>query len=154
MEIDEVNDINTVIIVPKPKKYGQYVSMYVKRLCSSQPILHHLYSNAYNEYSKHKWSLDIKLIQETGIRSIAILWNRNIVCVSRENIVSAIKTPTLNDASGWPLRTLYAESAISYRNVRKEDRKKKKHVNFIRFHLRSHSWNIRKSKWSMPILKL
>lgn len=55
---DDDKCISTVKIVPKPKKYGQFVSMYVNRLCSSQPILHHLYSNEYNEYSIHKWILD------------------------------------------------------------------------------------------------
>lgn len=37
---------------PKPKKYGQFVSMYVSRLCSSQPMLYHLYSKAYSEQSR------------------------------------------------------------------------------------------------------
>lgn len=45
--------VATVNGIPNPMKYGQFCSMYVKRLCSSQPILNHLYSNAYNEYKRH-----------------------------------------------------------------------------------------------------
>lgn len=60
MVIDDVTCVKIVIIVPNPKKYGQLVSIYVKRLCSSHPMLHHLYSNEYNEYSKHKWKLHTK----------------------------------------------------------------------------------------------
>lgn len=58
---DDVACVKIVKIVPNPKKYGQLLSMYVKRLCSSHPILHHLYSNEYNEYSKHKCKLQITL---------------------------------------------------------------------------------------------
>jgi hypothetical protein len=38
---------------PKPMKYGQLLSMNVSRLCSSHPMLNHLYSKEYREYSKH-----------------------------------------------------------------------------------------------------
>lgn len=31
---------------PKPTKYGQLLSIKLNRLCSSQPILNHLYSKA------------------------------------------------------------------------------------------------------------
>lgn len=55
--IDDVSCVRMVRMVPKPRKYGQWFSMYVSRLCSSQPMLHHLYSNEYSEYSKHKWTL-------------------------------------------------------------------------------------------------
>lgn len=54
IKIDDVSCVRIVKMVPNPRKYGQWVSMYVSRLCNSQPMLHHLYSNEYNEYSKHK----------------------------------------------------------------------------------------------------
>lgn len=57
MMYDDDNCVKNVKIVPKPKKYGQLISMYVNRLCSSQPMLHHLYSNEYSEYNKHKCTL-------------------------------------------------------------------------------------------------
>lgn len=45
--------VATVNGIPNPMKYAQLSSMYVKRLCSSQPMLNHLYSNAYSEYKRH-----------------------------------------------------------------------------------------------------
>lgn len=39
------NCVSTARGTPNPKKYGQLCSMYVSRLCSSQPMFTHLYSN-------------------------------------------------------------------------------------------------------------
>lgn len=89
--------------------------MYVKRLCSSQLILHHLYSNEYSEYNKHKCTLHtIVSTQElNGKKLTNILWIKNNVCTNNENNVSAMTALRVSNDFGVPLRNLYAESAIS-----------------------------------------
>lgn len=46
-----------------------------------------------------------------------MLWTRNNVCTSNENSVSAMMTLKLGNSCGRPLRTLYAESAMSCDNI-------------------------------------
>lgn len=118
--MDDVTCVKSVKIVPNPKKYGQLFSMYVKRLCSSQLILHHLYSNEYNEYNKHKCTLHtiVSTTELNGNKFTNILWIKNNVCTNNENNVSAMITLKLNSNCGWPLRNLYAESAISWSNMK------------------------------------
>lgn len=48
-----------------------------------------------------------------GNRLAAMLWMRNSVWTSNENKVSAMITLKLGNSCGRPLRTLYAESAMS-----------------------------------------
>lgn len=51
---DSGKDVMTASGRPNPRKYGQQVSIMDNLELSSIPILHHLYSNEYREYSNDK----------------------------------------------------------------------------------------------------
>lgn len=58
-EYTTANDIGLRVCVnkakgrPKPRKYGQFISINVIRLCNSHHIFNHLYSKEYNEFKRH-----------------------------------------------------------------------------------------------------
>lgn len=98
---------------PKPIKYGQSRSMYVNRLCNSQPMLNHLYSNAYNEYSRHMCTRHSSSpTYFIGNCCTTMLWTRNRNCTTIEKSVSAMNL-LMAIGFGRPLRNLYAELAMS-----------------------------------------
>lgn len=98
---------------PNPIKYGQSLSMYVSRLCNSQPMLNHLYSKAYNEYNRQMCTKhSISPTYFIGNCCTTMLCTRNNSWTTNENSVSAINL-LIAIGFGRPLRNLYAEFAIS-----------------------------------------
>jgi len=54
---DSGKDVTTASGRPNPRKYGQQFSIIDNLEFSSMPILHHLYSNEYREYSNDKCTI-------------------------------------------------------------------------------------------------
>lgn len=54
---DSGKDVMTASGRPNPRKYGQQLSIRDNLEFNSIPILHHLYSNEYNEYSNDKCTI-------------------------------------------------------------------------------------------------
>lgn len=57
IKYDSGKDVMVANGRPNPRKYGQQFSISASLLFSSIPMLHHLYSNEYREYSKDKCTI-------------------------------------------------------------------------------------------------